>query len=135
MGRFRSAYDGLGDEVSASLGLSFEGPGRTQQQFKDETDINTIARKFGLTGMLPAPRRLPSFGDFTGISDYQTALNQVMAADAAFLTLPAPVRDRFGNDYQALLDFLADEGNRQEATDLGLLERLEPEVVPPTPPA
>lgn len=131
--RFRSAYDGLGDDVFLRTGLEFCGEGRTQQQFKEECDINTIARRFGLTGMLPAARRLPSFGDFTGVSDYQSALNQVMAADEAFLTLPSAVRERFGHNYQALLDFLGDEGNRQEAIDLGLLERLElPEVATPS---
>lgn len=39
----------------------------------------------------------PKFGDFLGVSDYQTALNQVIEAEEAFDALPAKVRARFDN--------------------------------------
>ena len=99
---------------------------RTHQEFKEECDINEIVRRFGLTGELPENVRVPVSGDFTGIGTYQEALNAVIAADKAFMELPPDVRLRFANDPQQLMDFVADDKNRDEAEKLGLLK---PKVV------
>ena len=44
-----------------------------------------------------------------------------MAADDAFMALPAAVRERFNNDPAELVDFVSDVNNRSEAIDLGLI--------------
>lgn len=93
----------------------------TQQSFKDEADINTIVRRFGLTGQLPQDLQMPVSGDFTGISDYHTAMNMVLAAQDEFLRVPADVRARFQNDPAQLMAFLDDPANRAEAESLGLV--------------
>jgi len=116
------------DQASLETGLACEPPSMTQQQFKDESDINTIVKRFGITGQLPAPVRMPSYEDFSSVGDYQSALNAVRASGEAFMTLPAAVRARFGHEPGALLDFLENPANRDEAVKLGL-------VVPPAPPA
>lgn len=95
-----------------------------QQHARDECDINTIVRRFGLTGELPNNVRMPQYGDFTGATDYHTALNAVIAADAAFMQLPAEIRSRFNNDAGAFVDFCADERNRAEAEKLGLVSAV-----------
>lgn len=100
---------------------------RTQQQFAEECDINEIVRRFGLTGVMPENPRLPVSGDFTGVSDFQTAMNAVRAAEEGFMELPAEVRYRFGNDPQRLMSFLEDGRNKDEAIRLGLVV-LPPEV-------
>lgn len=105
-------------------------PSRTQQQFKDETDINTIVRRFGLTGELPQNVRPPVSGDFTGIMDFQDALNAVIAAERSFMELPGALRARFANDPQLLMDFVADPNNYDEARKLGLLKPPEPQAPP-----
>jgi len=100
------------------------------QDQRDEVDINTIVRRFGLTGQLPSDVRAPQFGDFTGVRDYQSAMNAVLEAEASFMLMPAEVRARFDNDPQAFLEFCSDAANKDEARKLGLLV---PEVIPEKP--
>lgn len=93
----------------------------TQQQFKEECDINEIVRRFGLTGQLPEVVRIPQSGDFTGITDFKSAMDAVIAAEAKFMELPAAIRQRFGHDPQRLIDFMEDDKNLEEARKLGLV--------------
>lgn len=98
-----------------------------QQHFREECDINTIVRRFGLTGEMPSNYRAPVYGDFEGINDFQSALNAVRSAGEAFMEMPAALRAKFLNDPQKLVEFVGNEENRDEAIKLGL--------VPPPPPA
>lgn len=129
---FRTPFNYDTDLASDEAGLYFDGSdGKAQQQFKDECDINTIVRRFGLTGELPNDVRVPQYADFTdAVSDYQTALHQVIAADREFMRLPPDLRYRFRNDPQQLLEFVSDESNRDEAQKLGLLKAPVPEAEP-----
>lgn len=116
------------DEVSKETGLFCHADeDRCQQEFKEECDINEIVRRFGLTGELPANVRVPVSGDFTGITDFQSAMNAVRQAQESFMELPAEVRARFANDPQRLMEFVSDDKNRDEAHKLGLL-KPKPEV-------
>ena len=118
----RTLYNYDRDAASNESGLACEEPSLTQQHFKDETDINNILRQFNVSGMLPEAPLSPRYGDFTGIGDYHSALNAVIAAEDSFMALPAQLRARFENDPAQLIDFLSDENNRSEAEKLGLLE-------------
>ena len=129
----RSAFNYDREKASEESGLSCGDPSRTQQSFAEESDINTIVRRFNLTGELPSHFRAPQYGDFDGIADYQSALNQVMAANEAFMSMPAGLRARFHNNPQNLIEFLSKEENREEAVRLGLLRP--PERPPVSPPA
>lgn len=125
----RNPFNYDADAVSKSTGLVMTMPSLAQQQFKDEVDINTIAKQFGLTGQLPAPVYQPMFGDFTEVTDFQSALHQIQVAEASFAALPAAVRERFRNDAQKFVEFCSDERNREEWKALGLSR----EVPPPAP--
>jgi len=116
-------YDTLA--ASNESGLRCEDASRTQQHFKDETDINNILRQFNITGQLPTKALSPRYGDFTGIGDYHSALNQVIAAEGEFMTLPAQLRARFDNDPQELIEFLNNPENKDEAIKLGLVKKAE----------
>lgn len=109
------------DAASLESGLCCLEPTRTQQQFKEEVDINTIARNFGMTGRLPEGVRMPTFGDFTEVEDYQTALNAARWAHHSFMQMPGEVRLRFQNDPQQFLEFCSNGANREEAIKLGLV--------------
>ena len=123
----RTPYNYDTDEVSNETGLVCPEPTMAQQQFRDEADINTIMERFGRTGELVAPVRMPQYGDFTGVSDYQTALNAVIEAQASFDALPANVRARFENDPGQFVEFCLDDKNREEAVRLGLVPgKVEP---------
>lgn len=118
-----SNYDA--DAVSKATGISFASEKMiTQQQFKEESDINVIVERFGLTGKLPENGSYPVYGSFDEVVDYQTALNQIRAADEAFMALPGHVRARFGHDPQQLLEFCSDPANLEEARKLGLTKPL-----------
>lgn len=112
------------DTIAASdeSGLACEEPSLAQQQFKDESDINNILRQFNITGLLPESPLSPRYGDFTGIVDYHSALNAVIAAEDGFMTLPADIRARFHNDPENLINFLSDDKNKDEAIKLGLVD-------------
>nr|QJB18859.1 MAG: internal scaffolding protein [Microvirus sp.] len=112
------------DTIAASneSGLHCEDASLAQQQFKDETDINNILRQFNVTGLLPEAPLSPRYGDFTGIVDYQSALNAVIAAEDGFMTLPAETRAMFGNDPEQLINFLDNPGNKDQAIKLGLID-------------
>jgi len=121
-------YDTLA--ASDESGIACEEASLAQQQFKDECDINNILRQFNITGQLPDAPLSPKYGDFTGISDYKTALDRVIAADEEFMNLPATIRARFDNDAANLIAFLDQEENREEAVKLGLLEPKETITAP-----
>lgn len=95
-------------------------PSLAQQHFKDETDINVLLERFKVTGQMPQGVRLPTYGDFTGVTDFRSAQEAVLNARNAFMDLPASLRARFENDPQKLMDFLADPANSDEAVKLGL---------------
>lgn len=125
---FRSGFNYDRDQVSHATGLACRPEeSMTQQQFKEEVDINTIVARFGLTGELPENLRMPVSGDFTKVGDFQSAMQMVREAEEAFMELPGHVRARFHNDPQRLIEFIEDDANRDEAQKLGL-------VVPPTVP-
>jgi phage internal scaffolding protein len=125
----RTPYNYDTDAASNESGLACEEPSLAQQHFKEECDINTILQKFSITGILPEVPLSPRYGDFSGISDYHTALNRVIAAQDEFEALPAQIRARFNNDPAQLIEFLQNENNRPEAEELGLVEKAAAEVV------
>jgi len=124
----RTPYNYDLDAATNESGLHCEDATLTQQHFKDECDINNILRQFNVTGLLPEAPLSPRYGDFTGISDYHTALNQVIAAEDEFMRLPADLRARFENDPAQLIQFLENSENKNEAIELGLIAK--PEDVP-----
>lgn len=126
----RTPYNYDRDAASNESGLSCPDESLAIQSAKDESDINTIVRRFGLTGELPGDFKMPQSGDFSGIGDYHSAMNLVLAARDEFLRVPAEVRARFDNDPSRFMSFLDDPANRDEAQMLGLLK---PAPVPAAP--
>ena len=112
------------DRVLASdeSGLACPEPTLAQQQFRDETDINTILERFGRTGELIVPVNVPEFGDYTEVGDYHSAMNMIIEAQSAFDALPARIRKEFDNDAGRFVDFVLDENNRDKAVEMGLIE-------------
>lgn len=97
-----------------------EDPSLAIQSQKDEADINTIVRNFGVTGTVRGPAVLPTYGDFTGVDDYRSALEAVKAAQDAFASLPATVRERFHNDPGAFLEYAENPANVEGLREMGL---------------
>jgi len=125
----RNPYNYDMNKVSDETGLECKDPSLAQQHMKDECDINVIVERFGVTGELPTVPIPPQYGDFSGITDYHSAINAVRASEEAFMALPAKIRARFDHDPNALLQFLNDPINRDEAIEIGLIDG-EPVVAP-----
>lgn len=96
-------------------------PSRAKQEFKEDSDINTILKRFGITGKLPSNVRMPMYGDFSDVNSFHQAVNAIAAANESFSAMPAHVRSRFQNDPERFVQFCLDDGNRAEAVKLGLV--------------
>ena len=117
--KFVSAYDNH-EAMSDKTGLACLDSSLTQQQFKEEADINTIVDRFMKTGHLPDPVSMPQYIDYEGVFDFQSAMNVVRQADENFMRMDAKVRARFNNSPQEFLQFFANPDNMDEAIRLGL---------------
>lgn len=142
---FYRPHDRLGfDNIDENTGEVL--PSMTRQSEMEACDIHNILRQFSQRGFEELVRQNAAAGqyaDLTNLPDYQEALNTVIAADNAFMSLPSQVRDRFQNDPARFVEFLADPANQDEAIRLGLSVDTRPtdppiqrvEVVnPPDPP-
>ncbi len=119
-----------------SVGIDFEGTtSRTKQSMRDECDVNLIMRKWRKTGELAHLKQgTPRYGDFTNADDYLLACNRVLEAQQCFDALSSRIRDKMNNNPAELLAFLENPENREEAIELGLVNKpTEPVANPPTP--
>lgn len=121
--------------ASRESGLACKGVSRTQQSQKEDADINVIVRRFGVTGMIPQVQRLPTFQDFEGVFDFQSAQNALVQANRAFMQVPAAVRARFANDARLFVDFCSDPKNLDELRSMGLAPKKETRDVPASSPS
>lgn len=138
--KFRTAYD---NEFGYKKGLDFLIPdpdtgemvkdlGKTVQEQRDDSDINVIVQRYGLTGQLPQVRpKIPLEADFREAGDFDlgAAIRYVRAADAAFMAYPAKIRARFDNDPAQFCAFVENPENRDECIRLGILAKPVPPPV------
>lgn len=91
------------------------------------TDINTIVRRYIETGTTDGNAKPPTYGDFSEIGDFHSALNRVKAAETDFMKLDSALRSACGNDPGAFLDKCASEDGRAFLAEHGLLAEKAPE--------
>lgn len=111
--------------------VSFPDDGLTRQEFADETDINVLMSRYekGLT--MPNPQRPPDYFDAADLPvDFQEAMNMVIAAEDAFMALPATARRDLGNDPAQFVAFASDPKNIDRMREWGLAP---PAEAPPAP--
>ena len=126
----RGAFNYDYDDVSTATGLRCVDETLTVQADKDECDINTLVKRFGLTGELPTNLRVPVNADFVAALDFKDAMNVIRESEVAFMEMPADVRARFNHDPGRFVDFASDPGNVAEMRKLGLAI---PEAAPAAP--
>lgn len=107
----------------------------TRQSDFEGSDINAIMKRFEKTGVLPLDTREALFTDVSGIGSYRDAMEVVMRAQEGFLALSPAIRERFGNDPVAFLDFTSDPKNMAELEAMGVLAAPEAEPVVAAPAA
>lgn len=111
-------------------------PSMTRQEFASEANVNNLLKRYATTGafydpltMVKANRR-PLFGDFTNFKDFTAAQNAIIEAHEAFDALPVEIREKFNYDPAKLIEWLADDANREEAIKLGLIEKAAAAATP-----
>lgn len=133
--RMATAYTGKLPDLDGNLTVVPEP--RTRQEFKDECDINNVIKHYKQTGQITHIAARAQQGTYTDLPDpvdFQDAINLVMEAENAFASLPAKVRDRFGNDPERFLDFMSKPENQDEMISLGLAKDTRPLKPPPSTP-
>jgi phage internal scaffolding protein len=106
------------------------GKGKTQQQFKDDCDINKILKRYAQTGQAPAVFTQGMYGDFSDVPSYQESCEIVIKAEQQFRSLPSEIRKRFNHSPEEFLAFATNEKNIEEMRSLGLAKPKEAEPIP-----
>lgn len=115
--------------ASNSTGVDTGTDTPVQQSEKEAADINTIVRRFGITGQMPFGPRGGVYGDFTKVpTDFHSAREILAQAEKDFMQLPAEIREKFGNDAGKLYDFAQGATEEQFFAATSLPEK----VVPPS---
>lgn len=121
--KFQHLYDDSRKPVFSDA----KGETMTQQQHKDDCDINNILKRYEKTGILPDLIKAdPQYGDFSTVPSYQQALDTVYKAQEQFDALGAKIRERFQNDPEKFLQFVNDPKNIDEMCSLGLATKVQP---------
>lgn len=101
-------------------------PSMTDQQYKDDCDVNTIIERAKRSGQVSHLAKLQGqFADVSEIDDLHSGMIKLQHAQEAFAKLPLAVKRRFGYDMRSLLEFMDDPSNLEEAAKLGLVKKRE----------
>lgn len=111
------------DARSNAAGFKCVGDSLTVQADAVDADINVIMDRYARTGQIPGVSRLPSFGDFEGLTDYGSMLRAIREADDLFMQMPAKIRAEFDNDPERFIAACEVPENREKFADLGLLSK------------
>lgn len=109
-----------------------EGPSATRQEFVDECDVNRLMAQYERTGVWPLrpTGAEPRYLDLSDVPDFQSAMQLMIDAEAAFMSLPATVRRDFDNDAGKFVAFAEDGENLPKLREWGLAP---PEKAPDAP--
>lgn len=111
-----------------------EMPSRTQQQFQDEVNVNSIMRKYRQTGQIThLNNKQGRYADLTSAPDYFESVNSIRMAQEAFDQLPSEIRNRFHNNPAEMLEFIHDPKNHDEGVKLGIFNPKLPPLTDPLP--
>jgi len=120
---------------NSDTGIDNKEPSLTRQEFSDECDINVIMANYEKTGVVShySPRE-PVYLDLTVVPNFRDAMDMLIEADKAFMSLPAKVRKEFDNDARKFVEFAQDPANLDKMREYGLAPpKEEPEVAKPPP--
>lgn len=104
----------------------------TRQEFAAECDVNALMSRFEKTGVWPLPPNdaKPAFFDATEVPNFHEAMEFMIAAENAFMSLPAIVRKEFDNDPEKFVEYGSKPENIGRMREWGLAP---PEATPEPP--
>lgn len=107
------------------------GESLTQEQFAEESNINNIIRSYDRNGVIEHINRGKAiYGDFSNVTDFSDALNQINQAKAEFMNIPSEIREKFQNDAGQFFKFASNPDNIEELREMGLAEPQRPAAMP-----
>jgi phage internal scaffolding protein len=110
------------------------GESMTQEQFAAESEINNIIRSHDRNGVIEHINRGNAiYADFSNITDFSDALEQIREAQNEFQQIPSEIREKFQNDAGNFFKFASNPDNIEELRELGLAEPKRPDAMPSEP--
>ncbi len=107
------------------------GESLTQEQFAEESEINNIIRSHDRNGVIEHINRGNAiYGDFSGITDFSEALDQIREAQNEFMNIPSEIREKFQNDAGQFFKFASNPENIQELREMGLAYPEQSDAMP-----
>jgi len=95
----------------------------TQQSQKEQCDVNNVIRRYKKGETITQVSNFEhQFGDMTGV-EFKTAMDMIASAKSSFEQMPSKIRKRFENSPQKLLEFMENSDNRDEAIELGIINK------------
>lgn len=109
----------------------FVGPGRTKQEFKEESEITNILARVAKNNLLQnLEERQRTYVDLPSGLDFETAQLKISQGRQAFAMIPAHMRAQFDNNPQEFLEFIENPENADEMVEMGLLRPPTPDEAP-----
>ena len=110
------------------------GDSMTQQHFAEESEINNILRSHDRNGIIEHINKGKAiYGDFSNITDFSDALEQINNAQKEFMNIPSHIREQFQNDAGQFFKFASNPDNLSELQKLGLANPLNSDAMPSEP--
>lgn len=98
-------------------------PTLTQQHMAAACDINNIVAKYQRTGAIDHFAKHGASYGFVPAVDFHEAMEIVRHGNQVFADLPSSLRERFGHDPAAFLEFVQNPDNKAEMAALGLVRQ------------
>lgn len=119
---------------------TLSGVSKTQQQYKDECDINWIVAHNPSDDVNLIIEKNAKAASYGSVNDYETVLehlDKVAQTRSYFEDLPSHIRSQFGNDFKTFLIESQDKNCFDKFVKAGIYEGLKPkeeiiETVPST---
>lgn len=104
----------------------------TQQHFKDQCDINKIARMQEATGTVEHVKHgRERYGDFSEYFDVGTNMDKAAKAQQLFDQVPPDLRKKVGNSIPKFFEFIQDAENLETCYKYGIYDRPQQQEAAP----
>lgn len=117
---------GVRSKYSPRIGIVVEtgDESPTQQHFKDQCDINKIARSIEATGSSEHVKQARErYGDFTELFDVGTNFDRAAKAEQLFQQVPVELRKRVGHTIPGLFEFIQKQENFEDCVKFGIFDK------------
>ena len=124
-------YSRWSNEGAPRPQISSDLPSLAQQQFAKEADVNVLIDRYKKTGSFYNPLtpssapRMPQYADLSEIPDMMGQMELLQGVQRLFGSLPARVREQFGNNPAEFVKWAQDPANFDAGVKLGIFDSSE----------